>query len=165
MKKIVFIRHGKAESASWDVDDFDRQLTPEGVYNTEQVSSKVSVSAPMTLSNVFMIRSDAKRAYQSSEIYKNRLNIADESCAISHQLYEDLTTNDFLDLIVKWVPSHKDTLLVVGHNPMLSMLSNQLAKDLDCWLSTANAICIEFNVCEWIDLSVRSGEPIFSLFP
>ena len=41
MKKIIFVRHGKAEEPSEMVTDFERSLTPKGKNTSEQMAMKL----------------------------------------------------------------------------------------------------------------------------
>ncbi|QZT37119.1 histidine phosphatase family protein [Halosquirtibacter xylanolyticus] len=165
MKKILFVRHGKAESASWEVDDLDRTLTDQGKYDTEMVVDEISKRLELDGQNTFLVVSDAKRTCQSAAIYESKLALPKRVCNIWKNLYGDYTTSEFVEYVAEKVPNEYDNLIVVGHNPTLSDIVNQMAIELDCWMSTSSCVCLAFDMSSWSDLEARSAELYFSLFP
>ncbi|MDC1105420.1 histidine phosphatase family protein [Prolixibacteraceae bacterium] len=165
MKNILFVRHGKAESSSWDIDDFDRTLTEQGKYDTELIVKEVLNRLSLDDRNCSLVVSDAKRTRQSAEIYEHILGLPGSVCNVWRNLYGDYTTEEFIEYVAEKVPNQCDNLIIVGHNPTLSDVVNQLAKELDCWMSTSSCVCLSFDMTSWNELEARSAELYFSLFP
>lgn len=165
MKKILFVRHGKAESASWEIDDLDREITTQGSYDTTLVSNEVLCRLVPDVSKTMMVVSDAKRALQSSEIYMKNWALNEKQRKVWPNLYGDLTTVDFIDYVSHNVSDEIDLLVIVGHNPTLSDLVNQMGEDLDCWMSTAGVVTLELDLDSWSKIEARTAKMQFSLFP
>ena len=46
MKKLIFIRHGKAEEQNTDISDFERSLTTKGKKEVHNIALKLRVKQP-----------------------------------------------------------------------------------------------------------------------
>ena len=114
--RLIFFRHGIAEERRPDLDDAERRLTPLGIERTRL--------AAHGLANLFggidrILTSPKLRALETAELLGEAVGRPIEVC-------EPLSEGS-LDEVVGVIESLNDqTPVLVGHEPMLSMLAEQI---------------------------------------
>lgn len=130
--KLYVMRHGPAEESSLTGRDGDRALTPEGRERTRAVARALLVQgeAPLTI-----ISSPLVRALQTAEIVaattdlEMRVREAKDSGGATGTVEvrrEMAPGGDALALIVELERSGRKRVMIVGHEPDLSMLVARL---------------------------------------
>ncbi|WP_052078940.1 SixA phosphatase family protein [Spirochaeta lutea] len=127
MQHIILIRHGRAEAGSWNMDDFDRPLTPEG---TEWISRAAALllqgsRSVATAKRVRIIHSNALRTTQTAEeiaAVLSRAGIAGE-LENDPELYQ-ADQDHLLKLILS---AETGVTMVVGHNPAIGQCAESLS--------------------------------------
>ena len=139
---LHIVRHGKTNQNSPTGRDFDRELLPKGVGQSEDLGNYIKLS-----SNCHVLCSSAKRTVQTFEIM-NRSLLA------SHVNYsEDLYLTSRSNLIHFLSElKHTDDVLIVGHNYGISDLVSYLTEH-DIELRTGEYIELELEVSNWNELS------------
>ena len=150
MKTLLILRHAKTQSDS-PAGDHARELTERGHRNAAAMGAYIhNLPRPPDA----IITSDATRALQTAEVVAAAGNIA-APLTVEPQIYDaDLDT---LLTIVRRIPSHVHSALIVGHNPGFEELAEALAgnRDEGVRLPTAGLALLEFNVERWD--AVRAG--------
>jgi phosphohistidine phosphatase len=118
-KNIFVVRHGHAENSA--THDFDRVLTMTGILavnKTAEYISKICLNQSITID--LCICSAAHRTKQTAEIicFKNNIQIAE----FHNSLYSTVASQ----WIDKMSESKYENILLVGHNPTLSQLVNNI---------------------------------------
>lgn len=115
--KLYFLRHGHAEHTS-GVDDFDRQLTPEG---RARVETAAQVMAALKLKPAHIYSSPRVRAHQTAEIVAAALNHTVET-------HEGVNFGFDLKAVEQMTEglSTDDDVMFVGHEPTLSTVIGQI---------------------------------------
>lgn len=152
MKKIILGRHAIAENNPETGNDFDRQLTTQGV-----AIAKLQAKRMMD-DEIFadqLISSDAKRAIQTAEIYANTLGI--KNIQLQHFLYEDFTTQDFINFISK-LPQKVNSVMIIGHNPTIASLAGRFIPNFYSAVQPAALMVIDFDCKNWRDIAVNTGK-------
>lgn len=128
------MRHGPAEDNSPTGRDGDRALTPDGRNRTRAVAKALGDEGESPLS---ILSSPLVRALQTAEIVAAETNLAkrvDEakgaggSTGAVEIRREMAPGGDSLGLVRELVRSNRKRVLVVGHEPDLSMLVAQLIR-------------------------------------
>jgi phosphohistidine phosphatase len=115
---LGLLRHAEAES---NVDDLLRPLTQNGIRNLEHLAQKVSNDFPAFDA---IITSPALRAYHSALILFAKQEKKPQSFQIAFSLY-NAGLLEYLHCI--WnQPDHFKSLLIVGHNPVISETASYL---------------------------------------
>ncbi len=118
---IVFVRHGLAEDRSPSLRDEERQLVPKGEARTKatlaKLKKKLSKGRP-----VVILTSPALRASQTAEVLSQGLEKPE--VVTVNAIYEG-SLDLFLEAEAQ-VP-REAVILVVGHEPLLGMWSQQLS--------------------------------------
>lgn len=138
-KLLYLIRHAKAEEHSFAKRDHDRDLVEKGKVRATEIANALSKTFRLT-ENTHVISSTANRAIQTAELFCNQLQYPLQNIQQEKSIYEAY----YLDIlrVINQTPDHIDTLLVFGHNPGLSDLTNYLT-DSYIDLKTSHVAVIE----------------------
>lgn len=160
MKRVVIVRHAKAVPYGYD-DDFTRDLTDRGVNDAQRIGEELK---KMGILPDAMISSPANRAIQTALIFAENLEFSKKMIAEIDNLYDGLTTSEFLDLIKK-LPDTNQTAFFFGHNPSFHYFTNNLLERFYDDMPTCSTVAIDFNVDSWKKVEARSGRKAFQLVP
>lgn len=114
--EIIFIRHGKAEKRREGLIDLERHLTDKGKKKFRKIMSEFKKKLqPLEQKEIVLWSSPANRALETAEI------VADAFDTEIHAVYDFIYGGNFDELQeeVEKV-SEQTTLLIVGHEPILS---------------------------------------------
>jgi phosphohistidine phosphatase len=129
-RTLVLLRHAKAETPG-DRPDFERRLTKKGEADADAAGSWL---ADEGLRPDLVICSPATRARQTWHCVAVALAQADPEGAAPEVRYEPSMyeggRTEVIDLL-RGVPGSMSTVLVVGHNPTMSAVSQLLRPDAD----------------------------------
>lgn len=151
------IRHAKS---SWEVpvSDEKRPLSQRGVNDAHLVAEHISDILP----NRFMVwSSPAKRAWHTSVIFSQVLNIPEELVVIK----EDLYTFDVKKLfqIIKNCKNEYPNLILFGHNNAITDFVNKFGNKSIDNVPTSGVVVIEFDTEDWNDID--KGSIVKTIFP
>jgi len=134
MQKLFLVRHGESMAAKSGERDFNRVLSPRGRSDIERLANllldRISKSA-------VIVHSAAKRTTETAVILSEKLNI--KRIAVEN-LYHG-STETYLEEMQ--LHSDNEQLLMVGHNPVITMLANDLC---DHGPVFSPGTCAEFEV-------------------
>lgn len=131
MKKLILLRHGKAAD-HWE--DFARPLSTKGKEEVRGVATKLLSFTKWCPQGV--ICSEAERAKQTFEIFTSVFSRVSLKTKFVERLYHG-NLEDLRNMISETEDAIQ-TLLIVGHNPVLSEFAS-LCSDESVPLGTANA--------------------------
>lgn len=142
MKRLWLLRHAKSDWGSPSLPDFDRPLNKRGLSNAPSMGSfLVSKGMPD-----WVISSPATRARQTAELVCQSMGYAIGRIQYEPRVYEALPET-LLD-VIEQVPDEVDHLMLVGHNPGLTLLVNMLGGRLDN-LPTCSVVSMSFESRDW----------------
>jgi phosphohistidine phosphatase len=153
MKRIVLMRHGKAESIA--VDDFSRNLTAEGRRNNvEQFKKMQQTNDFIPIESI--ITSSAYRCLQTAEMAARHFNIL--SIQTSAKMYSGDIDNYYSEIFT--VNDTINSIIVVGHNPTISYLIQEYDTSFLQYLKTSAMAIIDFEIDSWLDITDKSPQKI-----
>ena len=161
MKKIIFVRHGRAEDRTSEITDFERSLTTKG----KAVSRMMAVMFRKTENDpgVF-ITSPAFRALETAFIFAPEFNIMPEDIRIESDLYERINLKILLG-ILKTVDGNINSVTLFGHNPAFTEMADRLCAK-GCEFMTKTSIAgISFQTNEWSEIKPSEGHIEYFLKP
>ncbi len=122
-KTLYLIRHAKAEEHSFKKRDHDRNLIQQGKEKAERVAKELAGKSILTLDTI-VISSTANRTIQTAILFCDTLQHPEADIQQEKSIYEA----HFLDIltVINAVPDTADTVILFGHNPGLSDLTNYL---------------------------------------
>ena len=160
MKRVVIVRHAKAVPYGYD-DDFSRDLTERGVNDANLLGKELKKRKVIPDR---LISSPANRALQTAQIYAENLGIDKSEIVELEEIYDGLTTSEFIDLI-RELPNEIQTVFFFGHNPGFHYFANNLSERFSGHMPTCSTVGIDFNLDKWKDLGSRAGKHAFHLYP
>ena len=146
MKTITFLRHSKS---SWDyiLEDIDRPLNKVGI---EKIKKVAESSKHQFINSDIIFSSTANRAIHTCLILTRQLSISNNKIRLSEDLY---TFNHFevFDFIKKIEDKYSQVVLV-GHNPAYTEISNYFSENKILNLPTARWFSMKFDSNKWSDI-------------
>lgn len=161
MKKLVLVRHGKAEPWAYTEKDRPRKLISRGIKNAEFMSEMIKEQG---ISADIIISSDAERSIKTAEIFADTLGTSKDNLKQLHWLYEDVVTDDFVQLLQS-IDDSKETIFIFGHNPWISTVAHNLTSNFSQVLPTCAFAVIEFPAKSWKEVEARSGTAVQFEYP
>ncbi len=161
MKKLIFIRHGRAEDPVPELSDFERSLTTKGKIITRLMARKLTEKEN---SPGVLITSPAFRALETAFIFAEEFRIKPEKIIINSNLYYKMNFK-YLPEILSLISEETDSVMLFGHNPSFTEISDSLCKDGCDFMPKSGVIGISFNIKTWSDVSRNSGKTEYFLKP
>lgn len=144
------MRHGEAEIGTGYQKDFDRKLSPNGIYKLQRL---IKVLKERDFQLDLMIKSPSRRTMDTAKILLENLKVAQQQ--VRDSIYE--STVDNLLENVQDLPDHYERVIIIGHNPSLTALLAYLTNDLNVSLSPGMMAVLSFDLPEWKMLSKGTG--------
>ena len=161
MKKIIFIRHGRAEDQDSGIPDFERSLTVKGKIVSRVMARRFreKESNPGLL-----VTSPAFRALETAYIFGIELGIKPEKIRIDSNLYFKADIKHLFELLES-VGEGFDTVTLFGHNPAFTEMPDRLSKNGCEFLTKTSIVCISFQIKTWSDIKLDTGKQEYFLKP
>ncbi len=153
MKKLYIVRHAQKEEESIDGNDYDRDLSEEGINCAKEMAQRF---AQKNLPVDLIVSSPAKRTRLTAEIFAKTLNYK-KTVMLNEVLYMAFV-NELLETIT-YTFDTVDSMLLVGHNPSLTALAITLVGFKEKFQMGA-IMEIEFDCNSWIDISKDNAKLI-----
>lgn len=161
MKKLIFVRHGKAEDAQSGISDPERSLTPKGKVISRLMAGKLR---EIVKSPVIMITSPAFRALETALIFADEYEIAPEKVVINSNLYFKMDFR-YLHDILSQAGDSSDTVILFGHNPSFTEIANSLCSEGCDFMPKSGVVGISFDIKTWREIRQNKGKQEFYLKP
>jgi len=160
MKLLSIMRHGKS---SWDhlgIDDIDRPLLQKGKNRTQRICKYM---LDKKLIPDCVMSSPALRAIETANIVIDELKLSLHS-QLCKKFYPG-RVNGIIDEIAEVTKSFNH-LLILGHNPALTELVNELTSDFEIdWLPTSGMVTMEFDINGWQYILGSKGRCVHYVVP
>lgn len=160
-RKLIFIRHSKAEEHTAGLPDFERSLTARGKVNSRLMAGilKSKGEDPGRI-----ISSPAFRALETAIIFCREYGISEADIKLAPKLYLDLSQEEFVSFIRE--QSDKDhTITFFGHNPLITEMAAYFAADEPESLAKTGIFCLAFDAASWSEIEPESGRTLYYLTP
>lgn len=161
MKKILFIRHAKAEDQSPDITDFERSLTLKGK-NVSKLMAKKLKEKEKSIGTI--ISSPAFRAVETALIFAGVYGIKAEDIILKSIMYSDMDDKSFMELL-RHIDESTDTVTLFGHNPTFTDLAGYFCIEACDVIPKCGIVCLSFNTKTWSEIKRNSGNPFLILKP
>lgn len=161
MKKLIFVRHGRAEEESPYFTDFERSLTTKGKSVTEQMAK---ILRDKEKRPDLFITSPAFRACETAMIFARVYDLDPEEVLLRSMLYNKATFNSFVAMLEEIDNSIKSVILF-GHNPSFTEIPDKLSKEGCDFVPKSGIICLSFRKDAWKGLAHERGKIEFFLKP
>ncbi|HLN21995.1 MAG TPA: histidine phosphatase family protein [Bacteroidales bacterium] len=162
MKKLIFVRHGKAEEVVNGMSDFERSLTAAGKKISRQMAKTFLKKEG---SPGLIISSPAFRAFETACIFAGQ---QDERSYDKIMLKSDLyfgTNLQKLNKILGEIDNSVEKITLFGHNPSFTDMPDTLSKTGCGPVPKSGVVCISFDVDKWEDINRGEGKLEYFLKP
>lgn len=152
MKRILVLRHGKADRTHFD-KDYNRVLKNRGIDDSNRMGDFLK---RRDFSVQWIIASGALRAKQTADIVQGKLQ-SNIPIQYDDRLYYEGVEG--MLAAMQDVPDQVETLLFVGHNPSLEAFVSALVSDgsMDLKLSTCGLVLLTVEKDRWSDIRPNDG--------
>lgn len=161
MKKLVFVRHAKAEDPSNEVTDFERSLTPKGKATAKSMAGKLY---EIDKGPGILISSPAFRALETALIFAGKFGVKPEELLLDSGIYHGMNYK-YLNDILSGIGDKTDKVFLFGHNPAFSELPDSLCRQGCDYLSKCGIAGISFNISTWAEIKPGTGKLEYFLKP
>jgi phosphohistidine phosphatase len=159
MRRLLLLRHAKAERSEPGTKDFARVLIDRGRKDAAKIGAYMAAHA---LIPDRVVLSPAARTQETWKYAANAFHPA--PAAMSAERVYDATLHTILG-VIKDTPASAHTLMVIGHNPGLHELALMLIAtgDVDARerlrekLPTSGLVIVDFAFDNWSKLHPQSG--------
>lgn len=160
-RKLIFIRHSKAEDQSPEIPDFERSLTVKGKVNTRLMAEilREKGEEPGRI-----VSSPAFRALETALIFCREYDISTADIKLSPELYFSLDREQFLKFI-RSLSDRDRTVTFFGHNPLITEMAAYFAAYEPDMLPKTGICCLEFDAARWKEVEPGSGRTLYFLTP
>ncbi len=161
MKRLTLMRHGNAKWKDPEVADFERPLNRRGMGEAEAMGRRLM---ELTLVPTLIIASPAVRARQTAEIVARELGVSSRHVRTDEALY--LARADDIVRVIQATGPRVPHLLIVGHNPGISRVAQDLGVPYDGEEMDTGAICsMTFDSRGWSSVVAAALREIMSESP
>lgn len=160
LRVLHIVRHAKSSWDYSDVADIDRSLKSKGIKNAYEISRKLKLK---NLVPEKMVSSPADRALHTAVIFARVFGYSPGNLVISEILYET-STEKVLEL-VKDTGDDYGSLMIFGHNPDVTALTNHFIKTPIDNVPTSGAVTLKFSSPSWKTIDRKNLEGHVFHFP
>lgn len=161
MKRLFLLRHAKAGFDLTGQADADRILTQAGKQDAVKLAYKIKGRSERI---DVAYTSQAMRTRQTLEILLDICGDCIGRTEVVPGLYQ-ASESSVLELLAA-LPEPLERVMLVGHNPAMTQLSNLLAADLRLdHLPPCGLMVLDFEIRFWRELSVGNGSVSWFDFP
>ena len=160
MKRVIIVRHAKAVQYGYH-NDFHRDLQDRGKKDAKLIGRELYKKG---IKADGMISSPAKRAIKTARIFAKRVGFNPNEIIQMNEIYEGLSTYEFLDLITK-LPDKWNSVFFFGHNPGFHLFAGYLLNHYNEDMPTCTTVGIYFETNNWKRVTAHSGIQSFRLIP
>ncbi len=161
MKKLIFVRHGKAEDNDSLSSDFLRSLTTKGKDVSAQMAKRL---AKKEKGDITIITSPAFRAIETAIIFAGVLKTPYDTIILNEAIYGSFGIDKLISIIGD-AGDVNSTIAIFGHNPSFSLLVNHLSGSNRGFMPKSGVACFEFDVQTWEKISVANAKMTLFLNP
>lgn len=160
MKRLVVVRHAKAEKGVPRVRDADRPLAPRGERDAPEMARRLARAGA---SPDALVASPARRALETARLIARELDFPWKEIAGDRRVYG--ADADGLLEVVRETPTGHECLMLVGHNPGVTELAQALLPGFREELPTAAVVVIDLPADTWAVVRRGSGSLRLYDFP
>ncbi|MGC1389673.1 MAG: histidine phosphatase family protein [Bacteroidales bacterium] len=161
MKRLIFIRHGKAEDESQEISDFERSLTLKGKVISRLMARKLMEREK---SPGIIVTSPAFRALETALIFADEYGISTDNLIINSNLYYGMSLQN-LPSVLSVITEDAEVVTLFGHNPSFTQIANSLNKEGCDFIPKSGVVCISFSITNWSEIGRNSGKMEYFLIP
>jgi phosphohistidine phosphatase len=150
VKHLILLRHAKSSWKDLSLSDHDRPLNKRGKIAAPLIGKRL---ANKTIQPDLIISSTAKRAIITAKKVAEEISYRKSHIQQTRRLFH-ATANEILKFASQ-CDDDTSHLMLVAHNPSLTILANQLLDNNDYYfdnIPTAGMVTIALDITQWQDI-------------
>ena len=161
MKTIYLVRHAAAAKGKPKSPDMKRVLSKKGRKEAVKMAKKPKKNGRLP---DLLISSPAKRAMQTARVFAKAIKYPKDKILLNKTLYEanNASSNGTLLEDVRSMDDQFQSVIVFGHDPLLTEFAHYLRKDFTEALPGCAVVRFDFNNISWT--KVTAGRGILKFF-
>lgn len=161
MKRLTLVRHAKSSWTEIGRPDHNRTLSDSGNYDASRIGKRL---AARKMYPSLILTSSATRAHQTAILIAEVLKYPTESLHIEKKLYL-ASPATILESVYEQEESLSE-IMVIGHNPGMTELVNQLLPSLRAHnLKPSAVVAIDFSTTKWSKIKNVNAKLEFYDYP
>jgi phosphohistidine phosphatase len=160
MKTLILVRHAKSSWEDKSATDYERTLSNRG---KKDAPFMAGILKDKIVKIDLILSSPAIRALTTAKIFAKELEIAEKEIVVDKNIYE-AGRKDLLKILLETDDSI-DHLMLFGHNPGLTYLSNYLCNFETDNIPTCGIICMQLDFDSWKYLGNKTCSLKFFEYP
>ncbi len=144
MKILTLVRHAKSSWEDSNISDRERPLNKRGEHDAPMMGKRV-VAAGIRPS--LILSSPAVRAWTTAKILAQEIGYPREFLQRENSLYL-ASLDNIIDVLIAQ-DAEFNSVMIVGHNPGLTIFANYLSPGLTDNLPTAGVVSVGFEKDDW----------------
>ncbi len=160
MKRLYLARHAKSSWKDPELEDFDRPLNKRGESDAPIMGQRLRKRKTEI---DLIISSPAKRAKKTAEILAKPISIVPREIQWLESVYA--AGSQTLLHIVRKIDNACQNVMLVGHNPGLTILAERLTGIKINNIPTCGIVAVDFEVDSWNSIRDAKGRLVFFDFP
>jgi len=152
MKKLLLVRHAKAEKISPNQKDFDRELANRGLMDAPRIAQTIYNEGIVPQ---LLVSSPAVRAISTAFYFAEQFKIDTTAILQNEDIFE--ASPGALLKIVNQFSDEVEFIAMFGHNPGFSYLAEYLTGYDIGEIPTCGAVLLHFEVESWSHISQNTG--------
>jgi phosphohistidine phosphatase len=160
MKTLILVRHAKSSWENKNSTDYERTLSNRG---KKDAPFMAGILKDKNVKIDLILSSSAIRALTTAKIFAKELGKAEKEIVADKNIYE-AGRKDLLKILLETDDS-VDDLMLVGHNPGLTYLSNYLCNFETDNIPTCGIVCMQLDFDSWKYLGNKTCSLKFFEYP
>ncbi|MEM6523445.1 MAG: histidine phosphatase family protein [Bacteroidota bacterium] len=160
MKKLYLLRHARTLEKTGEQKDIDRELNSIGLQNSTRMG--INFNNKKEEFDI-IITSSAVRAKTTASLIAEQIAYNTSKIHINEEIYEASIRS--LLKVVNQLKDEWDSVLIVGHNPSITYLSEYLTSEEIGDMTTCGVAKIKFNTNSWLEVSEGLGKLVSYEYP
>ena len=152
MKRLIIVRHAKAEKFAARGGDFERPLAPRGEADAIEMGRRLARGRTHPDA---IVASPAARTLATAKLIARELDFPWDEIRTAKSVY--LAEKRILLELVRGLETGAESALIVGHNPGVSELAQSLVPGFEQDLPTGAVVEIDLPVDTWAGVRRDSG--------
>ena len=151
-KTLYLLRHAHAKERLSNQSDFDRELSSVGLQNSTRMG--IHLNKEEVIFDA-IVSSPARRAITTAQLVGEQMGFNSAAIIQNQDIYEASVRN-LLQVINQFKGSWQQVLMV-GHNPAITYLSEYISNAETGNMNTCGLIQLEFDDISWEEVTEGSG--------
>lgn len=159
-KFLYLLRHSQSADKQPGQPDKERELTPSGIKEALLIGAFLNKE---NISFDIIFTSTASRARATAQLVTDTVKLDPEKMLADEELF-NASVRTFFEFVCRF-DDEINSVMCVGHNPVISYLAEYLTKSEIGDMTTGGLAMIKFNIASWNEVSEGNGELIRYIAP